>query len=257
MTFALVVLCAVGAQADAPVVVFRERSPYAEVFVVDEGPLRALRFDAIDGDDQTVIDKRDPARVPVEYVRLAAAGLAFTPGRARALVVGTGGGAFPMLLRRAFPRMAVDAVDIDPVVLKAAQAHFGLVADDRLRLHARDGAAYVRATKRRYDLVLLDAYSGDGVPAHLAGAPFFRAVRGVVAKGGVVVANVAVDADEERAIVAAFARAFATCTAIRGREGGNVVLIGAARAPVDVAAAIGALRVPFSPADDVATIEGC
>jgi spermidine synthase len=211
-------------------VVHVEKSPYATVYVVDEHGHRFLRFDGPTGDDQSEISLTNPEEVPMEYLRVAAAGLAFLPPGvepARALVIGAGGGSFPMLLRRHVPTIRIDAVDIDPVVLDVAQKFFGVKADDHLTLVAKDGAAFVKEFGPRYDLVLLDAYNGSGIPPHLMAAPFLESVRARVSDRGMVMANLSLDDDNLSAVfTATFARAFAVCRALRGHEQGNVVLLG-------------------------------
>ena len=49
------------------------------------------------------------------------------------MIVGLGGGALPMHLRRAL-RLSVCVVELDPVVLQLAQQHFGLATDAGLKV---------------------------------------------------------------------------------------------------------------------------
>lgn len=250
--------------AAEPKVVFEEQSAFATVYVVDEGPLRYLRFDSPRGDDQSVIDLRDKARVPMDYIRVAAAALAFDDGEGRALAIGLGGGTFPMLLRRAKPAYAIDAVEIDPVVVAVAKDFFAVVPDGKLALIVDDGARFVTNTNQRYDLAFVDAYSSDGVPPHLATSAFFRSVRERLAEAGVAVINVAVDeASTERRLRRAFHAAFPSCARLIGASPANVVLIGRA-APLgnaDVRAALRAFdatkRLPFTLDAEVKTVSGC
>ncbi len=44
-------------------VVHAERTDFGAIFVVDEGPLRVLRFGRVDGDDQSVLGLDDPTRI--------------------------------------------------------------------------------------------------------------------------------------------------------------------------------------------------
>jgi spermidine synthase len=252
-------------------IVYDETSAFAHVFVVD-GEANAgghthrfLRFDSAHGDDQSEIDLQDANAVPMEYIRVATAGLAWAAGHERALVIGAGGGTFPMLVRRHVPAMRVDAVDIDPVVLAVAQKYFGVAADAHLALHAQDGAAFVHASHAHYDVILLDAYSGTGVPAHLTTRAFFSDVRAHTAAGGVVVANLALDdAAASRAFVKTFAAAFPACRALSGHDGGNLLLVGFASAPPTTAAltaqlarATADLKLPFDLAAEVDVIAPC
>lgn len=56
-------------------------------------------------------------------------------GRApTSLVLGLGGGALPMALRRMYPGMKILAVEIDPDVTEVAKEHFGLNESDSLKV---------------------------------------------------------------------------------------------------------------------------
>lgn len=60
-------------------------------------------------------------------------------GRApTALVVGLGGGALPMALRRMYPSLRVLTVELDPEMATIAQEHFGLVQSDHLKVMMND-----------------------------------------------------------------------------------------------------------------------
>ena len=141
--------------------------------------------------EQSAIEPGNPRAVPVEYVRYALLGLAHHGRPRRVLMVGLGGGTFTTLVHRALPDTTVDAVEIDPVVVAAARAHFGLREDARYRVHVADAADWMARDRGSYDFVLLDAYAGEGIPAALASEAFFRASRGGWRPGGVVAINIA------------------------------------------------------------------
>jgi spermidine synthase len=199
------------------------------VYVVDEGDERSLRFHAPDGIRQSVILKSDPRAVPVGYVRVATAGLAFTAGRSRALVVGLGGGSFPMLLGRCVPRMAVDVVELNPVVVDVARRFFGVREDERLRIHVEDGASFMLREGPRYDFILLDAFSEEGTPEHLKAPDFFEAVLRRLASGGVAVCNIALGGASGKArLLETFAQAFPHRARLGGTaESANILAVGA------------------------------
>lgn len=208
--------------------IFEARSPFGTVFVVDEGDERTLRFDSPCGNRQTAILKSDPANVPVSYVRVATAGLAFTEGRSRALVVGLGGGAFPTLLSRCLPQLVVDVVELNPVVLEVAQRFFGVRRSARLRLLEDDGARFMREEGPSYDLILLDAFSDHGAPDHLKERLFFEDVRRRLAPGGAAVLNIALDEEDSKARQGeGFAATFESCARLHGASvSANLILVG-------------------------------
>jgi hypothetical protein len=60
-----------------------------------------------------------------------------------------------------------------------------------LRVVTADGRPFLALTKRRYDLIVVDAYHQPYVPFYLATQQFFRLVRSRLRPGGIVALNVA------------------------------------------------------------------
>ncbi len=81
-------------------------------------------------------------------------------------VIGLGAGTLAAYAR---PEDTIDFWDIDPKSLRVAREHFTFVADSpgTVHLHLRDGRHALAATVADYDLIVLDAFTGDGVPSHL------------------------------------------------------------------------------------------
>jgi spermidine synthase len=265
-------------------VLFHRRSPLQDVFVVEEDGERVLRFDRADGNDQSALDPARPDRLVFEYVRLATLATVLAPRPptgptslnrpasaagptrarfpARALVVGLGGGAFPGWLVRRDPRVVVDVAEIDPVVVDAARRFFALPATPRLAVHVDDGARFLARARAGYDVVLLDAFSGDGIPPTLSTPAFFGDVRRVLADDGIAVLNIAlVTRDDAAGITARFARAFPACVVVHSRREDNLVVFGA-RHPLSVAQLEAALAaapdsVGLALQDDVGSLQPC
>ena len=217
--------------ATAPVtrsgVIFDRTSPYGRVLVIDEGPRRVMRFGSRLGSEQSAMVPGDPRAVPVEYVRYALLGLAHHGRPARVLMVGLGGGTFTTLVHRALPGASVDAVEIDPVVVEAARAWFGLREDARYRVHVADAADWLRRDRGAYDYVLLDAYAGEDIPGSVAGEAFFRDVAARLAPGGVVAINIAEPEGSGVAPARAFAAVFTPFECRHTAVDGNVLLFAA------------------------------
>ena len=104
----------------------------------------------------------------------------------RVLMIGCGGGTLGTMLAHAGYRVAI--AEIDPQSFVFARRYFGLPAT--VECHVADGFDHLRTTTERYDAIVLDAYVGDTMPAHLKSPAFFAAVQKVLRDGGCVFANV-------------------------------------------------------------------
>jgi spermidine synthase len=212
-----------------PRLLFDQTSAFGRVLVLDEGPRRVMRFGSPQGSEQSEIVRDDPRALPVEYVRYALLGLAHQGPAGRVLMVGLGGGTFSNLIHRALPDVTVDVVEIDPVVVAAARAYFGVAAqeDARYRVHVADAAAWIGRDDGRYDYILLDAYAGEAIPLALRGVDFFRAVGRRLAPGGVVAINIAELHAEGLAAAGAFRSVFQPFDCYQAPHDGNIVIFAA------------------------------
>ena len=173
-----------------PRVLHERQSMFGTLAVTEEQDgTRALRFGRY-GATQTVIIPGQPDVLHFVYARLMLAGLALVPEPRRILVVGLGGGSLPVYLHRHFGGARIDVAEIDPAVAAVAGEYFGYREDARMQTHIGDGRAFVRdAPTGHYDIVVLDAFGSERVPAHLTTLEFLTDVRRVLAPHGVAVSN--------------------------------------------------------------------
>lgn len=189
ISFAQIPLLSLPGAHAQQAVLFEKESPFNTVIVTEERALRVLRFER-GGARQSVVKLGDPAHLELPYAKTVFTALALCGAPKRALIVGLGGGTLPMFLRLQEPEAEIDCVDIDPVVVTVAKEYFGFREDARMRAVVGDGRAFVENAAQAYDLIFLDAYGSDSVPAHLTTREFLQAVRRIVTPGGVVVGNV-------------------------------------------------------------------
>jgi spermidine synthase len=115
---------------------------------------------------------------------------AYRPDMRSALVLGLGAGMVPMAFAK--NGVDVDVVDIDPVAPRVARAHFGF--DPALaRTHEADARTFLRLCKKRYDVIVVDLFHGDGTPDYLVTREFFRDLRSCLAPAGIAVFNTFAD----------------------------------------------------------------
>src|SRR5216110_3033428 len=105
------------------------------------------------------------------------------------LMIGCGGGTLGTMLARAGKRVSI--VEIDPISFTLAKRYFGLPRN--IACHVDDGLAFMQRTRRHYDVLIIDAFSGENIPAHMKGAAFFNAAGRCLRKDGVALVNVCLE----------------------------------------------------------------
>jgi len=92
-------------------------------------------------------------------------------------------------LFRGWKNIVIDGVEIDERVVEIAKKYFGLNLDN-LNIDISDGRIFLRLTEKKYDLILVDAYSNQiYIPWHLTTDEFFLDVSDHLDEGGVVALN--------------------------------------------------------------------
>jgi spermidine synthase len=104
-------------------------------------------------------------------------------------ILGNAAGTTARAYGRLFPRTRVDAVEIDPELSRIGRRWFDM-RGPRLHVHDQDARPFLRATARRYDAIMVDAYRQPYIPFYLATKEFFQLVRSRLTPAGVVVINV-------------------------------------------------------------------
>ena len=154
----------------------------------------------------------DDGETSFNYVREAGQALR-AAGSDRVLVIGAAGFTFPRDAARLNFVKQVDAVDVDPVVLRVAEENFLLApVPAKVRffpLSARYALRQCRRQGTRYGFTFVDAYAGKGIPDELLTVEFFRDVAAISEN---VLANVIMDREIEspfaRNVLASFRQAF-------------------------------------------------
>jgi spermidine synthase len=156
----------------------------------------------------------------------------------RALVLGMGAGASIHAMRTVAPQIDIDAVEIDPQVVKAAERWFAIdPTDPRLHIHVADARPWLLRSRRSYDVVQVDLYQGGPyVPFYLVTEEFFRLVRAHVTGDGLLMMNV-FDTGSRQELVASIGatlrRAFPSVVAVPGSNGNTMLIAFAQNHSVD------------------------
>ena len=165
---------------------FAEDTRYHRLAVVDDSDTRYLRFD---NSLQSAMYVDEPYRTRYRYTDFFHLGIAYNPDARNVLFVGLGAGSSEKRMLRDFPDLRLQAVELDPVVVDVAYEWFGLPRDPRLQVDVGDGRRFLADEERRWDVIVIDAFFADSIPAHLVTQEFLALARSRLAPGGVVVTN--------------------------------------------------------------------
>jgi predicted membrane-bound spermidine synthase len=164
---------------------------YNDIFVTKRRNELTMSFQ-VKGYDYTesIANLRDPDDLPVRYTQVMTVAVLYPPEPKRVLMIGLGGGSISSYLGRFLPDVAIDTVEIDPGVVRAAKSYFGMKETARVRYLEGDGRVFLNRRKETYDLILVDAFHGGYVPFHLLTREFYTLLKSRLAPGGAIAFNV-------------------------------------------------------------------
>lgn len=149
-----------------------------------------VRTMILDDHLHSAMDLNDQQRIIYNYNNYFHVGFVFNPNITNVLFIGGGGFSGPKRFLADYPNVNVDVVEIDEEVINAARQYFDVKNDPRLRIFNEDGRLYLVGSEKKYDLIVLDAYSRTYVPFHLMTLEFFREIGKDLNQNGVIVSNI-------------------------------------------------------------------
>lgn len=166
-------------------ILYREKTPYQELAVVETVEFgRAL---VLDGIVQTT--ERDEF---IYHEMMSHVPLFSHPGAEEVLIIGGGdGGVLREVLKH--PVQKVDLVEIDRRVVEVCRRYLPELAcsfdDPRARVFYEDGVEYVKKTKNKYDVVIVDGSDPVGPAVVLYESSFYADIEKILKEDGLVVAQ--------------------------------------------------------------------
>lgn len=109
------------------------------------------------------------------------------PADCDTLILGMGTGTFATQCRRYYGQMEIEGVEIDDRITELARKYFELPEDVKVTTY--DGRAFLNATDKTYDVIMVDAYQDITIPFQMSSVEFFTLVKEHLNEGGVMVVN--------------------------------------------------------------------
>jgi spermidine synthase len=213
------------------------------ILVSEEAGVRYLHFSS--NWIQGAMRIARPWALELDYTREMMACLLLRPDPGwprRALLIGLGAGSLAKFLYRYRPKTRITVIEIEPAVVSAAQLHFKLPQDEsRLHILIADGADFVTATNRHFDLIMVDGYDAAGGTGRLESLPFFHDCKARLSERGMLVSNLLSRRKGYRRALANLDQAFSgRCLVLPPAGAGNVVAFAAAGS--EIATSLAQLR---------------
>jgi spermidine synthase len=193
---------------------------FSHIRIRRSGDLRSMLFVRDTGEEviESRVDLKRPQVLQFEYLKHLFTSYLFADPQADVLIIGLGGGGMIHFLRREDPGVAIDAVEIDPVVVKLADEFFGVRTGEKVNIITADGLKFIAENEKQYDVIYMDAFlkpsaetDSTGVPLALRTRQFYEQLQTRLKPGGVVAFNLNPHPqmrEDIRAIAEAFPQAY-------------------------------------------------
>ena len=109
------------------------------------------------------------------------------------LILGLGTGTFASQCVEYYDLSDIDGVEIDQKIINLSHEYFEL--PECVKTYTEDGRAYVSATDKTYDVIMVDAYQDITIPFQMCSVEFFTEVKNKLNPGGALVVNVNMNTD--------------------------------------------------------------
>ncbi len=130
-----------------------------------------------------------PDALVLEYTQTMMGFLMIKPKPQHIGMIGLGGGSIAKFCHRYLPKTNMTVVEINPHVI-ALRDQFQIPPNgDRFTVIEGDGADFVHQAKQQYDILIMDGFGLDGIPAPLSSQQFYDDCRDALPPGGVFIAN--------------------------------------------------------------------
>lgn len=158
------------------------------VEVIEVDGVRSLYLGSIT--IQSSMRVKAPFALELAYSRGMMCFLLFTETVQHALSIGLGGGSVQKYIYANCPDIQQTVVEIYPQVIATAHSHFYVPADEpKLDIIEADGIAHLENNPNSADLLMIDAFDGQGIPPEFCSQTFFDTCEATLKPDGIFEIN--------------------------------------------------------------------
>jgi predicted membrane-bound spermidine synthase len=114
-------------------------------------------------------------------------------------IIGLAAGTTARQAAKVFHEVSIDGYEIDPSIVSVGKEYFGLDLAN-LNILIEDGRAGINRSKRKYDLIGIDAYRPPYIPWHMTTIEFFQIIFDHLSDNGALAINVGRAPNDRRLI---------------------------------------------------------
>lgn len=112
------------------------------------------------------------------------------------LLIGMGTGIIVNQYEQLFTQLKkIDVVDIEENILEIAQNFFNFKQSEKFNFTLQDGLVYLNNTKQKYDLIVVDVASDEGIDERFCNDEYLKSIKTHLSKNGIFVSNMPSCAD--------------------------------------------------------------
>ena len=114
------------------------------------------------------------------------------------LLIGLGTGKIINDWEKLFSNLkSIDVVDIEENILDIATKFFGFKKENHTNFFLQDGLVYLRENKKKYDLIVVDVASDEGIDDRFLSNEYFNSIKKSLSTNGLFVSNLCASPDFE------------------------------------------------------------
>ena len=158
------------------------------VDVSEENGVRALHLGSVT--IQSAMRIRDPFALELTYTRGMMCFLLFNDNIKNVLAIGLGGGSLPKYIHAYCPEISTKVIEINPRIIQVARSQFFVPDnDEHLEVIEGDGLLYLAEHASDADVLLIDAFDGNGIPPDFCSQDFFDQCSNALKSDGILAFN--------------------------------------------------------------------
>ena len=208
---------------------FRKSRTESEVEVSESRGVRSIYLGS--PTVQSSMSLAHPNDLILDYTKAMMSFLLFHVRVHSVACIGLGGGSIPKFIRKMLPEINICVVENSQQVINVARQYFFLPEnDERLSVVYADGMTWIDSAGE-YDVIMLDAFDGSGVPTGFTDDGFIRKIKNRLTYQGIYIQNLWSNDPQLKSRIKQIETIFDQIALISTPKGGNIVALAFCKEP--------------------------